>query len=229
MNDFSELLRQERNIEELLRSVPPEVIGPRLARMRQRVGMSVRELASAAAVNKNSIVRLEQGGAPQPMTVLKICAALGVHVATIANPEPGDGEIVAIHRRQDDRWYDLADLSAGAVADRPLTERERLDLADSGLQSPMLLLTARLESGQLIPNVIELYGRSERRSHMGEEMVYVLKGAARIIVGPQTFDLCEGECATFWSSEEHYYAPAPGAELPVRVLSVTNHRGPARK
>jgi transcriptional regulator with XRE-family HTH domain len=228
MDDLSDLLRQQRNIEELLKSVAPEVIGPRLGRIRQRLGMSVRDLAAAAGVNKNSVIRLEKGGAPLPLTVLKICAAMGVHVATIANPEHSDGEIVAIHRSQDDRWYDLADLSSGPVADRPLEESERRKLAEAGLESPMLMLKGRLETGQLIPNVIELYGQSERRSHMGEEMVYVLKGTARITVGPQSFDLAEGECATFWSSEEHFYAPAEGADLPVRVLSVTNHRGPAR-
>jgi transcriptional regulator with XRE-family HTH domain len=224
VDDISDLLRQQKNLEELLRGVPPEVIGPRLARFRSRLGMSVRDLAAAAGVNKNSIIRMEKGGAPLPLTVLKICAAMGVHVAAIAKPEAKDGEIVAIHHRQDDRWYDLADLSAGPVADRPLNERERKKLAEGGLVSPMLLLKGRLESGQLIPNVIELYGPSERRSHIGEEMVYVLKGTASITVGPQTFDLEEGECATFWSSEEHFYAPAPDSELPVRLLSVTNHR-----
>jgi hypothetical protein len=51
-------------------------------------------------------------------------------------------------------------------------------------------------------------------------MVFVLTGVARINVGPESFDLAEGESATFWSAEEHSYAPAEGAKLPVRVLSV---------
>jgi quercetin dioxygenase-like cupin family protein len=51
-------------------------------------------------------------------------------------------------------------------------------------------------------------------------MVYVLKGTARIKVGEEVFNLEEGESATFWSSEAHSYAPAEGAKLPVRVLSI---------
>ena len=83
-----------------------------------------------------------------------------------------------------------------------------------------MILKSRLEDGNILPTVIELYQPSERRSHPGEEMVYVLNGRAEISVGSETFTLDEGESATFWSAEEHSYAPAAGAELPVRVLSV---------
>ena len=89
-----------------------------------------------------------------------------------------------------------------------------------GAKVPLLILKNRLESGRLLPTVLELYGPSEKRSHSGEEMVYVLKGTARITVGTESFDLTEGESATFWSAEEHLYAPAEGAKLPVRVLSI---------
>lgn len=184
------------------------------------MGLSIRDLAEAANVSKNSIVRLEQGGMPHAMTVVKICAAMGVHVASIAKPSKDASEIVAIHRNGDDRWYDLTDFSAGPVADKPLKESERKDLVRKGMKVPLLILRSRLEAGRILPTVIELYQESEKRSHAGEEMVYVLKGTAQIEVGPERFDLCEGESATFWSAEAHSYAPAPGSSLPVRVLSI---------
>lgn len=184
------------------------------------MGLSIRDLAEAANVSKNSIVRLEQGGMPQAMTVVKICAALGVHVASIAKPSKSGPEIVAIHRHGDDRWYDLTDFSAGPVADRPLDEGERCELVRAGMKVPLLILKSRLETGRILPTVIELYQESEKRSHAGEEMVYVLKGTARIEVGPESFDLAEGESATFWSAEAHSYAPAEGSDMPVRVLSI---------
>ena len=215
-----DLLRLERDVSELLKTVPPEVVGNRLRRARTRQGLSIRELAERANVSKNSIVRLESGGMPQAITVVKLCSAMGIHVAAIAKPTPEEGQIVAIHRRDEDRWYDLTDFGAGPLADRPLTEAQRRTMVEKGTKVPLLLLKSRLEAGNILPTVIELYQQSERRSHPGEEMVYVLSGRAEISVGSETFTLDEGESATFWSAEEHAYAPAEGAELPVRVLSV---------
>jgi transcriptional regulator with XRE-family HTH domain len=206
-----DLLSQEREVEELLRRMPPEVIGARLCRARKRQGLSVRDLAAAAQVNKNSVTRLENGGAPQPMTVLKLCTAMGIHVATIAQPETGDGQAVSVHRREEDRWYDLEDLAAGPLA------------PSASKKAKMLLLKNRLETGRILARVLELTAASEPRSHIGEELVYVLKGKLRLTVGDKEYELEEGESATFWSSEEHSYAPAGRL---VRFLSVTEYHGP---
>jgi transcriptional regulator with XRE-family HTH domain len=190
-----------------------------MRRARVRQGLSIRDLASSAGVNKNSVVRLEKGLRPLPQTVLKLCRALNLHLASLVNVA-SIAEDVAIHRSADDRWYDMTEFAAGPLAERPLSPRERAKLAEKGLQAPMLLLTNRLDRGNILANVIELYGPSPRRSHPGEEMVYVLTGTARITVGARVFELEEGECATFQCSEEHEYAPA-GADKPVRLLSVT--------
>ncbi|RYG24141.1 XRE family transcriptional regulator [bacterium] len=218
MND--DLLRLERDVSDLLKTVSPEVIGGRLRRARTRQGLSIRELAERANVSKNSVVRLEAGGMPQPITIVKLCSAMGIHVASIAKPTPEEGQIVAIHRNREARWYDLTDFGAGPLADRPLSQEERQAMVEKGTKVPLLILKSRLEDGNILPTVLELYQASERRSHPGEEMVYVLNGRAEISVGSETFTLDEGESVTFWSAEEHAYAPAEGAELPVRVLSV---------
>lgn len=226
-SELGEWLKRERETQEFLQKVPSTVVGARLRRARQRMGVSIRDLAKEAGVSKNSIVRLEHGGAPHALTALKICAALGIHVASLAEPA-SESQIVAKHRKEDDRWYDLTDFGAGPLEDKPLTEQERRKLVQKGTKVPLLILKSRLETGRLLPTVIELYQDSEKRSHAGEEMVYVLKGRAQITVGPEVFTLDEGESATFWSAEEHYYAPAEGAELPVRVLSVRIDDKPAR-
>jgi transcriptional regulator with XRE-family HTH domain len=230
VDDVKTFLKREAEAQELLRQVPPSVVGARLRRARLRMGLSIRDLAAQAGVSKNSVVRVEQGGVPNVMTVLKLCAAMGIHVASLAKPT-SESQIIAVHRTEDDRWYDLTDFGAGPLGgeDRPLSERERRDFVDNGAQVPLLILKSRLDTGRLLPTVIELYNESERRSHPGEEMVYVLKGTAKIMVGSETLTLTEGESATFWSSEEHAYAPAEGSELPVRVLSVRMDDRPAHK
>jgi transcriptional regulator with XRE-family HTH domain len=202
-----------------LEALPPTVLGARLRRARLRQGLSIRELAAAAEVNKNSIVRLEKGLRPLPQTVLKVCEALKLHVAAVVQ-SASIAEDVAVHKRADDRWYDIADLGAGPAADRPLSREERAKLAEGGLTAPMLLLTNRLEQGHILANVVELYGPSPKRSHPGEEMVYVLEGQVRITVGSRVVELEEGECATFHSAEVHEYAPA-GTRVPVSILSIT--------
>lgn len=138
----------------------------------------------------------------------------------IAKPAADESQLAAVHRHSDDRWFDLTDFAAGPVAPVPLTETERRASVRSGVKVPLLILSSRLESGRLLPTVIELYQESELRSHSGEEFVYVLNGQARIRVGSETHDLSEGESITFWSAEEHSYAPVPGSKLPARVLSV---------
>lgn len=225
-----ELVKREREVQDLLKSVSAAVLGARLKRARQRQGISIRDLAKEAGVSKNSIVRLEQGGAPHPLTVLKISAALGIHVASLAKLGVPDAEVAALHRHEDDRWYDLTDFGAGPLGgeDRPITKEERAEFVKKGAQVPLLILKNRLETGRLLPTVLELYQESERRSHAGEEMVYVLEGSAMVHVGSHSYELKEGEAITFWSAEEHSYAPAPGSGLPVCILSIRIDDKPLR-
>jgi transcriptional regulator with XRE-family HTH domain len=219
---------QGKETLELLKQVPSSVVGARLRRARQRMGVSIRDLAAAAGVSKNSIVRLEAGGAPHALTVTKICAALGIHVASLAKPSTDGSQVMSIHKHEDDRWFDLTDFGAGPFEDKPLSEQERKAYVKKGAKVPLLILKSRLETGRLLPTVIELFQQSDTRSHAGEEFVYVLKGDAEIRVGAECVVLKEGEAATFWSAEEHSYAPTPTSSLPVRVLSVRIDDKPVR-
>jgi transcriptional regulator with XRE-family HTH domain len=229
-DDVAEWLKREEIAREILRQVPSSVVGARLKRARQRMGLSIRDLAAAASVSKNSVVRLEQGASGHTLTVLKLASALGIHVASLAKPE-ADGRATAAHRHEDDRWYDLTDFGAGPLGglDRPLSDEERREFVEKGTQVPLLILTSRLDTGRLLPTVIEVYHESERRSHAGEEFVFVLQGKANVLVGSEVITLSEGESVTFWSAEEHAYAPAEGSELPVRLLSVRLDDRPPKK
>jgi transcriptional regulator with XRE-family HTH domain len=201
----------------LLRSVPGATVGARLSRARKRLGLSIRDLATAAGVNKNSVLRLEAGGKPQPTTVQKICVAMGLSVEEVLRAATVEDEI-AVHRAVDDRWYDQRDFTKGPLGAGALSDAERAKL---DVPAICLHLDCQLDGGQILSHVIELYGESPARQHRGEEFIYVLKGAAKIQVGNQAVELHEGEAFCFWSSDVHTYAPAEGADLPVRLLSVT--------
>jgi transcriptional regulator with XRE-family HTH domain len=214
----------EPEVQALLERTTPAVIGARLKRYRIRQGLSIRDLAAKAEVSTNSVLRIEAGGDVHALTLIKICASLGLHVVRLGdvdNLEPGG--FSAVHHHEDDRWYDLTKFGAGPIGglDRPLDHDERAELVEQGTADvPMLILKSQLDSGRLIQTVIELYHDSEPRSHAGEEFVYVLEGTAKIVVGDREYVLKQGEGITFWSSETHQYGPAEGSQRPARILTV---------
>lgn len=210
----------EKALEQAVRALPPSVLGQRLRRARLRQNRSIRDLAALAGLSKNSIVRLEKGEPGHFGTIVKVCSAMGLHLAGLTNPEESIGRSIAVHRREDDQWFDMTDFGAGPLGELSLEERHQ------AAKVPLMMIRARLENGRLLPALLEIYEASEKRSHPGEEMVYVLSGSLLLSVGEQETRLEVGECATFWSAEAHGYAPADGSELPVRILSVRSDDSP---
>jgi transcriptional regulator with XRE-family HTH domain len=218
----STIRQQEQEAARVMASLSAESLGDRLRRARMRQGRSIRDLADAAGLSKSSIVRLEQGGGTYPMTIVKVCAALGLHVARLRDPDGGGDDRLAVHRIGDDRWYDMVDFGAGALGgvDRPLSQDERAEFAARGVAVQVVVLESRLSDGQLLSNIIEVHGRSVTREHPGEEFVYVLEGATSITVGETTVTLQAGESMVFRSAESHVYAPADGSDVPAKLLMV---------
>ncbi|OWK46950.1 hypothetical protein FRUB_00649 [Fimbriiglobus ruber] len=207
----------------MMSRVPAGVLGLRLRRARTLQGLSVRDVASRASLSKTSVVRLEQGHDVHPLTVVKVCAVLGLHLAGITGSQAAGDAAATAHHKADDRWYDMTDFGAGPLGgvERPLTPAERKSCAEGGTAVALLLLKSRLTTGRLLPTVLELYSASPTRSHAGEEFVYVLCGKLTLCIEGVVHTLSEGEAMTFWSEEEHSYAPAPDSPtMPVQVLSV---------
>jgi len=219
----SSIREQEQEAARVMASLAADVLGDRLRRARSRQGRSIRELADAAGLSKSSIVRLEQGGGTYPLTIVKVCAALGLHVARLRDADTAGDDRLAVHRAEDDRWYDMTDFGSGPLGavDRPLTAEERGALVKKGLTTvPLVVLKSRLGDGRLMSNVMEIYGRSEPRSHPGEEFVYVIDGSATITIGERSVTIGTGESVVFRSAESHTYEPAAGSAPPARVLTV---------
>ncbi|WP_394794459.1 helix-turn-helix domain-containing protein [Armatimonas sp.] len=179
----------------------PQTLGARIQRIRQRQNFSVRDLADKAGVNKNTILRLEKGLTPSYSTLNRVCEALGVHVAQLTQPEPDEDQTIALHARAQEG-------------------REPLAADESVLLSS---LRCRLPGGRVNAAIMELYGESESTTHPGEELVFCLRGSAKVAVAGRTYELGEGDAATFWSAERHSYGPADDAaeeQLPVILLMV---------
>lgn len=179
----------------------PTTLGARIQRVRLKHDLSVRELADKAGVNKNTILRLEKGLTPSYATLNRVCEALGIHVAQLTQPEPDERETISLHARA-------------------LEGREPLAADESVLLSS---LKCRLPGGRINAAIMELYGDSESITHPGEELVFCLRGTAKLNVGGRTYALGEGDAASFWCSEKHTYGVADGTEdenLPVLLLTI---------
>lgn len=202
---------------EILKTVPKAVVGARLRRERLAQGVSLRDLAGKAKVGVNSVVRLENGTDFRLTTLIKVCAALGVHLDRLAN---SSDEAVAIHRRADDRWHELDSYSQGFLAggSGQLSEDERRQAVANSGENPVMLLKSRLASGKLLPTYIEIHNATEPRSHPGEEFVYVVRGSLHLTIAGEQILLHEGESIDFWGSELHSYGPA--SDQPCAILSL---------
>ena len=215
------LLDRLDRVAELIEKTGLSVIGQRVRRLRDAQGVSIRDVADKAEISKNSIVRLEQGRGTQPITILRVCSTLGVHVERLA--EPSSEDVVAItHKNKDDHWFDMADMGSRPLlnAKKPITLKQRKQAVASGASVPINLLKSRLPGGKFLPSVLEIYQSSPVRNHVGEEFAYVLEGEGIITVGNKKHRLKQGESITFWSAEPHSYAPADPKKVPVRILSL---------
>ncbi|RYG39643.1 XRE family transcriptional regulator [bacterium] len=195
--------------------------GDRLRRTRVQQRLSIRQIAELSKISKTSVLQVESGRSSRRSTYLKVAEAMGLHLDRLVQPGSAEEVPYAIHRAEDDTWFDLADFGEGPLPQSAQSDpqaREKL-ARDSGV-SPLNILGSRLERGRIKPTLLELYGPSAVRSHAGEEHVFVLAGQATVSVGGSELFLEAGESITFWSSEPHFYAPQEGSPLPVRLLSV---------
>lgn len=221
MDGDSTVLSRLERVGELLAHVEGEVLGHRVKRLRESQAFSIREVAERAGISKNSIVRLEQGRGTQAITVMKVCSVLGIHVERLAAPN-SDDVVAVVHQKTDDRWFDAVNMASTPLLgkDRALTAKELKRAVDQGAHTPLNLLRCRLPGGKILPSILEIRQKSPVRSHVGEEFVYVLSGAATITVGKKKYRLKEGECVTFWSAEPHTYEPTDPKKIPARILSI---------
>jgi transcriptional regulator with XRE-family HTH domain len=209
----------------------PVTLGNRIQRVRQRLGLSVRDLAERAGVNKDTIVKLERGQTPSYRTLVHVCDALEISVVQLLRPEAEAGEdaVVALHLRQTEQrvprpLVELDPQSPETVRYREATQRELIAADEKVLLS---WLSCRLPGGKLNAWLLELRGETDVSTHPGEEFVFCLRGTAQLMVAGRAYILYEGDAATFWCAEPHTYAPSDEAmaagELPVLLLSVWIH------
>jgi transcriptional regulator with XRE-family HTH domain len=174
------------------------LVGDNVRRLRERAGLSLRELATRAALSTSTLSNLEAGtGNPGVETLVHISGALGVPFSELVMPHEPD---VLVQRA------DQGVVVEAAGADFT----SRLLLAANG-RSVTEVYEATMEPG-------ELY-RAEPHLPGVTESVIVIRGQMRAGPIDATVELAPGDRATFAADQLHSYeARTPGTRA-ILVLS----------
>lgn len=193
-------------------NVAAKLVGPRVRKLREARGLTLRELAIRIGMSKNTLLRLEQGLPIAEPLFLKLCDALQTVPPNLLATEEEWVLPYRVHRGGDAPWRIAfrrakapARLQDFAVAGDE-AERSRiggLSFVTGFLQS----LDCNIREGKLQAAVLELYGNQEKAGfrHSGEEFVYCLHGRLKLSISTHTLILEEGDSVTFWSRYRHRY------------------------
>lgn len=189
-------------------------IGQRLLRARTHRELSVRDLADLAQVSKNTVTRAEKGMPIQAETLRLLAIALMIKPSELVSPTFELSDTLRVARKDQGRWFDVHAYT-GSIADSPELSANPSEWAAGVL--PFCPLGSRDSGGKFNPNLLVLTHATDRRSHRGEEFVYVLEGSVRVAFDQRSVELEQGDSLYFWAGESHWYEPlAPQ----VRLLSI---------
>lgn len=181
-----------------------DAIGPRVREARQRLGLSLQQLAVRADVSAAAVHKVERGDmVPTITTLLKLSGALGTTVASLVDELPG--EPVARYVR------------AGARGKAP---KEWVPAALGVTAEGIAEADATLRAGGVMA-VVEPGGESgdTRPRRPGEELLLVLEGALRVEVAGERYDVEPGDTLHYPTDRGHRWSNE--GDEPARAVWVT--------
>ena len=162
-------------------------LGGKVARARAERGWSLQQLADRAGVSAAAIHKVEKSGmTPTIGTLMKIAAALGKSVGHFI--EESEPLRPVTHIRPDERA-------------RLYTSKQGLALHNiSGRYGPFFVAGAEAD--------VDPWADSgpEPMIHPGEELVLILEGAMRFVVGGETYELEAGDSLHFRTTLSHSWS-----------------------
>jgi len=217
---------------------PGTELGPRLRRVREERGLSVRELARRISCSASLISQIERGlSAPSVGILYAIATELRASLDFLFGAAPGgDAMLATAHGDGHLRAAGTAPRGAGNGKGRGWAEghgvvqragrRRTIDLA-SGVRWERLTPGAddRVDFLEVIPSGHSTDARRPLR-HDGQEYGLVISGRLQASVGFEIFELGPGDSIAFDSSLPHQYWNSTGADT--RAIWVVVHDQPGR-
>jgi transcriptional regulator with XRE-family HTH domain len=182
-------------------------VGSRLREAREKLGLSLRELARRLDISASALSQIETGKSrPSVKTLYAIVSELGVSLDSLfANP-PGGGASAAASTTDDGDAAPSGPRESRVV--QPAGSRSSLQL-DSGVTWDRLT-AAHDPDVDFLFTTYEVGGASSSGDklvrHSGREYGIVLTGELQLTVGFETFTLGPGDACSFDSNEPHQLA-----------------------
>jgi transcriptional regulator with XRE-family HTH domain len=202
------------------------LVGIRAKALRLNRGLSIRQLAKDAEVDKNTILRLESGKPVSERVLDNVCRSLGT-IPTGLTMGTQDPVRIRVFRSDDTNWMSInqREEAKGHLPNYTVvpesSERERYGRL--GFTCGFLMPhSCTIADGKLLAAVFEVHHpRTRGHEHAGEEFLYCIRGPVRAMVGDEIHVLEQGDSISFDSSLPHNFervlpppSPAP------QVLSV---------
>jgi transcriptional regulator with XRE-family HTH domain len=201
----------------------PSLLGPRLRAIRQRRGLSLRELAGRLELSASSVSQIETGKLrPSVHTLYALVSEFGLTVDEVlfdeAPPAP-EGASAGVPASS-------PAVAGPGLAVQPAAGRPAITL-DSGVTWERLMFWAD-EDVEFIEATYPQGGASGPDGallrHSGHEFGYVLSGRLRVVVGFEEFVIGPGDSITFPSSTAHRLSN-DGSETARAIWVVRGRRG----
>jgi len=178
-------------------------VGPRIKRVRQETGLTLKAVESASGVSATHISEIERGAtSPTIGALFRIARALGKSPAFfLEENEIGDVSLVTGGDR-------VRETASGGTA---TVERLTSSIPGGCVQVCRITLAAGRSH------------RADRHHHDGAEAILVVTGRVRAQVGEQAVELAEGDAVHFSASQPHAYTNA-SIDAPAVLLWIASRR-----
>jgi transcriptional regulator with XRE-family HTH domain len=174
---------------------PENEIGANIRKKRTSQGLSLDALAKLTGLSKGYLSKLENSDkAPPVSTLIVIAEALGVTLSELF----GEGS---------------EKISASLVK---ASERRPMARSGTNFGYSYETLAHKYPHKNMEPYLLTIPARGPKKAvfqHEGEEMMFVLQGTMRFLLGDEEYMVETGDCIYFNSGIEHYGMAAGGEEV----------------
>lgn len=179
-----------------------EIIGGRIRTFRERLGLSLEDLAKSAGVDAGVLSQIEQGISYPPINILvRLARALGVRLGTFLDDQVAQDPMIV---RVKDRIEETASHKGGALGHYHYFSLGK-GKNDRHMEPLFIIVDPSPEEKQL-------------SSHEGEELVIVVSGEVELAYGKQTYRLTAGDSMYYNSIVPHYLSAVGG--VPAEIYAV---------
>lgn len=176
-------------------------LADRIRSYREKLGLSVEELADKSGVDVRAIIELEAGrSCPALGAMVKLSRALGQRLGTFTDDQFSPDPVIL---RSTER--------VGEVATHNSAESGGFTYFPLGKNKP---------DRHMEPFYIEIAGdaTAEFSSHEGEELIFVLEGSVRLDYGKESFVLNQGDSMYYNSVVSHRVNTADGKPAKIHAV-----------